>query len=516
VIADDRRYRRCLSKLWLLPSSSSEGGDVDPLCPELYNMQKIALILCVSAFFAMVGTATAQIDPGSLNRVPKADTTKRQQQVPSSEPASKGSMARINLGAKVNSEYSDLFPIITPDEGLLLFVRKGAPQNTGIATRKDDEDIWYSVRQPDGSWGQAMRLEGPLNTEVYDGVRAINSTATRLYLQNVYREDGTRGKGFSVSTKSDGGGWSYPDSLQIDDYYNDTTTAAMSISSDERTIVFSLHRKDGKGQHDLFVSKNLGGNHWSRPEPIAGINTPQDEISPYIAYDDRTLYFSTNGRGGVGLHDLFVTHRLDDTWQNWTEPRNLGEPINTASFDAYFMVSGNGDTAYFSSPSESQTRGFGKSDIWKIALPKFARPGFDLPHGLASDDLKKEDVQGQLFRLDNVLFDVGKATIQKSSLEMLDQLVQLLNKFPEFDIEVQGHTDSDGDPKKNLELSDLRAIQVKKYLLSKGIADRRVEAVGYGHTRPIAPNDSKEGKRLNRRVMVLVKGSPEKEFRTTN
>jgi outer membrane protein OmpA-like peptidoglycan-associated protein len=480
-------------------------------------MKHFALILAVSAAIGLTAsTSVAQIDPNSLNKVPKVDSSKRATtSSTTTEVLSKHSLSRINLGGHINSKYSDLFPIVTPDEGLLLFVRKGAPENAGIATRPDDEDIWYAVRQPDGKWGEAARLEGPLNTEVYDGVRAINSTGTRLYLQNIYREDGTRGKGFSVSTKSPNGGWSYPDSLEIEDYYNDTTTAAMSISSDEKTIVFSLHRKDGMGQHDLFFSRNLGGNKWSRPTPIPAINTPMDEISPYIASDDRTLYFSTNGRGGIGLHDLFVTRRLDDTWLNWTVPKNLGEPINTPSFDAYFMVTGNGDTAYFSSPSESATRGFGKSDIWKISLPKFARPGFDLPSGLASDDLKKEDVQGQLFRLDKVLFDVGKASIRKESLEMLEQLVQLLNKFPEFTIEVQGHTDSDGDPKKNLDLSKLRAQAVKKFLEGKGVPDNRVEAVGYGQERPIAPNETREGKQLNRRVMVLVKGSPETEFRTT-
>lgn len=487
------------------------------LCPRVfYIMKNFALILAVSALVGHVASpATAQIDPGALNRVPEADTSKRTQST-TTEVLSKHSLSRINLGANVNSQYSDLFPIVTPDEGLLLFVRKGAPENAGIATRPDDEDIWYAVMQPNGKWGKAARLEGPLNTEVYDGVRAINSTGTRLYLQNIYRPDGTRGKGFSVSTKSSGGGWSYPDSLEIEDYYNDTTTAAMSISSDEQTIVFSLHRKDGMGQHDLYFSKHLGGNKWSRPTPIPAINTPQDEISPYIASDDRTLYFSTNGRGGVGLHDLFVTKRLDDTWLNWSEPRNLGEPINTPSFDAYFMVTGNGDTAYFSSPSESSTRGFGRSDIWKISLPKFARPGFQLPSGgMASDDLKKEDVQGQLLRLDKVLFDVGRASIRKESLEMLGQLVTLLNKFPEFNIEVQGHTDSDGDPKMNLRLSYQRAEAVKKYLHGKGIPDSRVEAVGYGQDRPIAPNESREGKQLNRRVMVLVKGTHQTVFETT-
>jgi outer membrane protein OmpA-like peptidoglycan-associated protein len=444
----------------------------------------------------------AQINPQELMKVeesPSSDGSSAPQLVTYPE--------RVNLGENLNSEFSDLFPVITPDEMLLLFVRKGSPENAGYEERKDDEDIWYAVRQEDGSWSKAARLEGPLNTAVYDGVRAINSSATKLYLQNIYRPDGTRGKGFSVSTKGEDGRWSFPDSLDIEDYYNDTTTAAMSISSDEQTIIFSLHRKDGKGQHDLYVSHNRGGNKWSRPEPLVALNTPKDEISPFIAYDDRTLYFSTNGLGGIGSHDLFVTHRLDDTWQNWSVPRNLNEPINTPSFDAYFMVSAQGDTAYFSSPNESSTRGFGKSDIWKIALPKHARPGFNLPSGFASRDLKREDVIGHLFRLDNVLFDVGKSSIREVSKEMLDELAAMLHRFTDLSIEVQGHTDSDGRAEMNLLLSRERANSVKQYLALKGIDESRVEAVGYGQTRPIAPNTTKAGKQLNRRVMVQVKDS---------
>ena len=109
--------------------------------------------------------------------------------------------ARINLGPAVNSKYSDLFPIVSPDEQMLFFTRKGAPENAGFAERPDDEDIWYSVRTQDGGWSVAKRIEGPLNTKTYDGVRAINSTADHLYLQNVYRQDGSRGKGFSISVR---------------------------------------------------------------------------------------------------------------------------------------------------------------------------------------------------------------------------------------------------------------------------------------------------------------------------
>jgi hypothetical protein len=99
---------------------------------------------------------------------------------------------RTNLGPNINAEYSELNPVITPDNQMLFFTRKGDPRNVGTATRPDDEDIWYSMRGTDGTWGEAVHLEGPLNTSGYDGVRAINKSVTRLYLQNQYFPDGRR------------------------------------------------------------------------------------------------------------------------------------------------------------------------------------------------------------------------------------------------------------------------------------------------------------------------------------
>lgn len=415
---------------------------------------------------------------------------------------------RINLGPNINSHYSDLFPVLTPDETVMFFVRKGDPENVGYATRPNDEDIWYSTRKSDGSWAKAVHLPGPLNTKNYDGVRAINSTATHLYLQNIYHPDGTGEKGFSISEKQPDGSWGFPEPLTIDDYYNDTSIAMMTISSDEKMMILAVQRKDSKGQHDFYLSRYLDGLHWSQPEHIAELSTPLDEISPFIASDDRTLYFSTNGRGGFGGYDIFVTRRLDSTWMHWSTPRNLGAPVNTPSFDAYFTMGARGDTAYFSSADESSTKGFGKSDIWKLGLRAEQRPGFNLPNGDMFDpSVSAKDLQGQLFRLNDVLFDVGRSTIKAESRESLKKVAEVMKRLPELRIEVQGHTDSQGDPQRNLELSQIRAESVCHFLSELGIDPSRLTAKGYGIARPIAPNDTPQGRALNRRVMIEVKSA---------
>ena len=458
-----------------------------------FRLRSFCLLGLLTASFSL-HAQTAQNPLGSVIEIkpPHADTS------------ASISFERINLGPNVNSQYSELFPVLTPDETTMFFTRKGDPSNAGFAKNPNDEDIWFTTRQQDGSWGKAARLPGPLNTVNYDGVRAINSTATHLYLQNIYKADGNGGKGFSISEKQPDGGWSFPEPLEIEDYYNDTSIAMMAISGDETRMILAVQRKDSKGQHDLYLSRSLGGLKWSKPEPIVELNTPMDEIAPFLAFDDHTLYFSTNGRGGFGGYDIFICRRLDSTWMHWSEPRNLGEPVNTASFDAYFTLGAKADTAYFSSSHETSSRGYGKSDIWKLGLKPEMMPGFNLPKGGFSPDLTAKDVEGSLLRLDNVLFDVGKSTIKPQSKESLLNVASVMKKLPTIRIEVQGHTDADGNPDRNMQLSQARAESVCKFLEEQGIATNRLTAHGYGQTRPIAPNDTQAGKALNRRVMIEV------------
>ncbi len=415
--------------------------------------------------------------------------------------------ARINLGPGINSEYSELQPIVTSDEQLFFFTRKGHPENVGAATRADDEDIWYVTRRSDGTWSDAIHLQGPLNTAGYDGVRAVNKSVTRLYLQNQYRPDGTRGKGFSVSERAEDGSWQYPVPLEIDNYYNDTTVATMAVSNDENVLILSLKRKDSKGAHDLYVSFRTGRYAYSEPRLIEGLSTPGDEIAPYIGFDDCTVYFPSTGYDAEnGLHDIFVTRRLDSSWLHWSKPERLPAPINTPSADFYFNLSARGDTVYLSSWHESSTRGFGKSDIWKVHLPERFRPGTFLLAGEPPYTTSDNPAIGSVLRLDNLYFDVGKATLQGGSQQSLDKLMQMLEAYPSMRIEIQGHTDSDGAAEQNLKLSQDRAVTVMQYLIGKGIAPGRLEARGFGESLPIAPNTTAQGKQLNRRVMILVLG----------
>lgn len=426
---------------------------------------------------------------------------------------------RINLGPGINSQYSELQPIVTSDEQILFFTRKGDPANVGAAVRPDDEDIWYALRRSDGSWSPASHLDGPLNTAQYDGVRAVNAGVTRLYLQNRYNADGTRGKGFSVSERAPDGSWGYPIPLEIANYYNDTTVAGLAVSNDERVLLLSLKRKDSKGQHDLYVSFRTGPYSYSEPKNILTLSTERDELAPCIAFDDRTIYLPSSGWGAEsGEADVFISRRLDSTWLNWSKPERLPYPVNTPSADFYFSLSARADTCYLSSWHEASTRGYGRADIWKVALPERFRPGTllagdDLLHASDSRPAPQDQpaaavdtVPGSLFRLENVYFDVDKATLRSESFVTLGKLIGVLGRYPRMRIEIQGHTDSDGTDEHNDLLSSDRAHAVLQYLVDHGIDAARLEARGYGEHAPIAPNTNPAGKQLNRRVMALVLG----------
>lgn len=416
---------------------------------------------------------------------------------------------RINLGPGINSEYSELQPIVTSDGQVMFFTRKAHPQNVGFATRPDDEDIWYALRQADGTWSPAIHLDGPLNTAGYDGVRAVNKTVTHLYLQNQYRADGTRGKGFSISARAEDGTWPYPTPLEIANYYNDTTVATLAVSNDENVLVLSLKRKDSKGAHDLYVAFRTGPYSYSEPKLIDALSTAGDEIAPFIGFDDQTIYVPSTGWSAEnGSHDVFVSHRMDSTWLHWSKPERLPEPINMPSADFYFCLTADADTVYLSSWHETNTRGSGRSDIWKAALPERFRPGTYIPRGETPSD---QPPAGSLIRLDNVYFDVAKATLKPESDPVLADLVALLNKYPTMRIEVQGHTDNDGSTEANQTLSENRVKSVVKYLVDRGIKPGRLVAIGFGESQPIAPNTNAQGKRLNRRVMVRILGYDFKE-----
>ncbi len=273
-----------------------------------------------------------------------------------------------NLGTAINSVYDEIMPIISPDGKTLYFDRKDHPENTGGII---NDDIWCATQQADGiTWSNASNVGSPLNNKGHNFLTAISPDGNTALLGNVYEPNGAMSSGLSVSKRTKDG-WTFPRKLIIDNYYNNNKFSEFHLGADGKTIVMTVQRMDSEGGKDLYVSFSKPDGTWSKPLNLGSrVNSAATEMSPFLAADRKTLYFSSDGFSGYGSKDMFITRRLDNSWTNWSEPQNLGPMINSANWDAYYSVPASGEFAYFSSENNS----LGKTDIFRVRLPKEMRP----------------------------------------------------------------------------------------------------------------------------------------------
>lgn len=271
-----------------------------------------------------------------------------------------------NLGSRINSEYDEFFPIISPDGKTLFISRNDHPNNIG--GRKTD--IWYSDLEPDGYWGPLTNIGPPLNNKNTNFVCSIMPDGNTMLVGNLYYGNGGTGPGISITNRT-ANGWSFPQALTINNFHNRGQYVNYFLAADSRTMLMALERDETYGGNDVYVSFLLDDGNWSTPLNVGRtINTAGNESTAFLAPDNRTLYFSSEGHNGFGGHDIFMSRRLDDTWLKWSEPQNLGSGINTRDWDAYFSIPASGEYAYFVSNANS----FGGSDIFRIPLSEALRP----------------------------------------------------------------------------------------------------------------------------------------------
>jgi OOP family OmpA-OmpF porin len=274
------------------------------------------------------------------------------------------------LGSTVNSSYEELKPLLSPDGNTLFFSRRNHPSNVG--GEKDPEDIWFSEKNVStGEWTESKNLGAPLNNAGPNFISSItpDGNTMLLLLGNRYGKNGKMTAGVSMSYK-DGERWTDPVPLEIENEYNFSDHANFFLAQNRKVLLMSVERDDTHGDRDLYVSFLLEDNNWSEPQNLGEIlNTAGTESAPFLAADDRTLYFSSNGFSGYGGQDIYVTRRLDDTWTNWTEPENLGPSINSSGEDMFFNIPLSGEQAYYARGEEE-----GDTDIYQLDLPVFYKP----------------------------------------------------------------------------------------------------------------------------------------------
>jgi outer membrane protein OmpA-like peptidoglycan-associated protein len=273
-----------------------------------------------------------------------------------------------HLSTSVNSPYEEMTPVITPNGKGIYFSRRYDPDNTGGVG--DLQDVYYSSFGKNG-WSVATNLGAPVNNSGPNAVFSVSPDGNTLLLMNTYTPDGSqKGMGLSISHRTTKG-WSVPEDVRMRSFYNKSFYNEYFLSNDGKVILLAVNRDDTHGSRDLYVSFAEGNGIWSAPKNLGNvINSPGTELSPFLAADGKTLYFSSNGHPGYGRNDIFMSRRLDDSWTSWSKPSNLGPPINSSGTDAYYSVPAAGDYAYYVSNDE----GMGRNDIFKIALPTPVKP----------------------------------------------------------------------------------------------------------------------------------------------
>jgi outer membrane protein OmpA-like peptidoglycan-associated protein len=276
------------------------------------------------------------------------------------------------LDKNVNSEHSELNPLLSPDGKTLYFSRKNHPENIGGVN--DKEDIWYSELDSTGHWQLAKNMGREVNNEGPNFLNSIQSItpdgkSAIMVLGNRYLPNGKMTAGVSISS-NESGEWGKPVALNITNDYNFNEKANYFLTNNRMTLLMSVEREDSRGDRDLYVSFMNADSTWTEPKNLGDIvNTAAEESAPFLASDDKTLYFSSKGFSGYGGNDIYMSRRLDDTWTNWSEPENLGPEINSPLEDLFFNIPANSEFAYYSrGVSDTNT------DIFRIKLPILKNP----------------------------------------------------------------------------------------------------------------------------------------------
>lgn len=262
-----------------------------------------------------------------------------------------------NLGPNINTEYSEYLPIVTPDGETLYFVRNDHPDGKG------GEDIFVSVLDADGEWSKARNIGSPLNDKTHNGVNGVSQDGRNMLLH-----DADKAIGFA-STEYVDNNWTNPQQLSIPFFYSQGGYSNGCLASGGKTILMSVKLDNSLGGNDLYVSHKTDFG-WSKPLNLGPtINTNVEESSVFLAADGETIYFASNGHSGYGGADIFMSHRLDDSWEHWSEPDNLGSRINGPNDEQFYVIPASGDYVYYSSYNGDK-----KDDIYRIGLPIDKRP----------------------------------------------------------------------------------------------------------------------------------------------
>lgn len=288
-----------------------------------------------------------------------------------------------NEGPALNSDFDEYWPSLTADEQTMvitvLFPRdmKLYMEQGGELPKSSmfyQEDFYISYADSVGQWMSRQLLPGKINTNSNEGAQTLSADGNHMFFTGCGRSD-SKGSCDIYYSRKTLNGWSEPVNIgaPVNSPYWESQP---HFAADGRTLYFISTRPDGEGGKDIWKATLMGykedGTPWFGNLENLGkpVNSPKDENSPFLHHDGQTLYFSSNGHPGLGGMDLFVSRKMSDG--KWSEPQNMGYPINSEKDEIGLIVTARGTKAYFSSDGKSANT-MGK-DIYSFELPEIFQP----------------------------------------------------------------------------------------------------------------------------------------------
>ncbi len=459
--------------------------------------------------------------------------------------AAKGNPTRyvVKNARLFNSRRSDLAPMFLDKTADQLYftstTEKAKGDKKSEITGMKKGDIYVAKKNERGEWQRPEPVEGELNSELDEGIVSFSPDGSTMYLTKARREpNANTGVEIYTSQRTDAQ-WSAPVKFEIT---ADTISSYghPAVSPDGIWLYFSSDMPGGSGGKDLWRI-NLKERAGTLENLGEFINTDGDEMFPYVRTDS-VIYFASDGHPGFGGLDLFkATLTPSGGWS----VVNMGQPINSPADDFGITFAG-GENGFFSS-NRGDGRGYDHIYSFELPDLKIMISGwvldkdeepvpnavirivgndgsnqkevarsdgsfkFPLQRGVSyvmlagakgylnakqefTSDTAEEDAEyGVDFILasinkpvviDNIFYDYDKATLRPESKTALDEMVQIMRDNPNITIEMASHTDRHGSEKYNIDLSQRRAKSVIDYLIAAGISSDRLQAQGYGKSRP--------------------------------
>lgn len=330
-----------------------------------------------------------------------------------------------NVGSDVNSPYPDYGPVISADESVMMFTSR-RPNTTG--GQRDPynnefmEDVYISTNK-NGKWGSAVNMGKPINTDNHDANSGLSADGQKLLIYI----GSNNGDLFESELK--GESWSKPDQMNknINTPYHESSAC---YAPNGKSVYFVSDNPDngGFGDRDIYISTKDEKGRWGKAMNLGSIiNTKYGEEGVFIHPDGKTLYFSSQGHETMGGYDIFKSVFNDKT-NTWSEPENLGYPVNTTDDDVFFVISASGKHGYYSSFKES---GYGEKDIYMITFLGSEKPvALDNEDNLLANRAApvKETVTAQTIAITEAKLTILKGVITDAlTLKPLEATIEIVD-----------------------------------------------------------------------------------------